>query len=415
MGVIQGFRDLVLRYGTSLRSAAAVLRWLGQATGRRDLSPHVTTGRAWLMRPGLAALTRPLPRADDWAWLVDHSIQLGRCRCLVVLGLRLARWPEGRPLRHEDLEPIALVPSTDWTKDAVAEALRRAAERTGPPRVILDDYGADLHGGVEIFRAAHPETVEVYDVTHRAARLLKALLKADARWTAYATALGRARFALQQTELACLMPPSQRSKARFMNVGKQVAWGARTLGLVDDPAPLKALGIEAGRAPGKLGWLADYREALAEWSGYQAMIDATLGLVRRRGLYPGVGFDLAAALPPASGGRAGALREDLIGFVRGEASKARHGERLPGTTEVLESCFGKLKSLEDSQAVGGFTGLALVIGAMVSHWTAARVSEALEQCPGKRVLAWYREHFGRSVQSQRRLVYGALGRARIPA
>ena len=107
---------------------------------------------------------------------------------------------------------------------------------------------------------------------------------------------------MQQTELACLAPPSQRSKARFMNVGKLVGWGAETLALVDDPARLEPLGLTAARVREKLGWLEGYRTALAEWSGYQAVIDGALDFVRRRGLYPGAGYDLAAALPVASGG-----------------------------------------------------------------------------------------------------------------
>src|SRR4029077_11994086 len=123
------------------------------------------------------------------------------------------------------------------------------------------------------------------------------------------------------------------------------------------------------RVHAKLGWLAENRESLGEWADYQEMIDGAVEFVRCRGLYLGAGFDLAAALPVRPGG-AGELREELIDFVRGESLKARLGERLPGTTEILESCFGKLKTLEDGQSKSGFTGLVLSLGAMVSKWTA---------------------------------------------
>ena len=303
VGVVLGFLALVLGCGASLRCAAGVLGWLGSVTGREDLSPHGSTGRLWLLRLGLAALPRPKVVADDWVWMIDHSIQIGTCKCLVILGIRLSELPEGRPLGHRDMEPIALVPMTGSTKQTVAVCLEEAVARTGVPRVILDDHGADLHGGVEIFRAAHPETIEMYDIKHKAACLLKARLEGDERWKSYATGLGQAKFAVQQTELACLVPPSQRSKARFMNLGELVDWGVETLALVDDPARLEPLGISAERVRAKLGWLADYREALAEWSAYQEVIDGALDFVRRRGLYPGAGFDLAAALPAATGRR----------------------------------------------------------------------------------------------------------------
>jgi hypothetical protein len=411
--VVLGFLALVLRCGASLRCAAAVLAWLGSVTGRDDLSPHGSTGRLWLMRLGLAALTRPKAVAEDWAWLIDHSVQIGTCKCLVILGIRLSELPEGRALGHRDLEPIALVPMAGSTKQAVAACLEEAADRTGAPRAILDDHGADLHGGVEIFRAAHPGTVEVYDITHRAACLLKARLEGDERWGSYNTALGQAKVRVQQTELACLVPPSQRSKARFMNVGKLVDWGVETLALVDDPARLESLGITAARLRERLGWLEGYRAALGEWSGYQAVIDGALDFVRRRGLYIGAGFDLAAALPAAPGS-AGELREQLIHFVRCESLKARVGERLPGTTEVLESCLGKLKALEDGQSKSGFTGLVLSLGAMVSDWTAASVREAPERCRVRDVLDWCRRRLGQSVQSQRRQAYGPLNGATNP-
>jgi hypothetical protein len=413
VGVVQWFVALVLDGGASLRCAAAALGLIGTASDRDDLAPDRSTGRLWLLRLGLAALLRPKVIADDWAWMIDHSIQIGPCRCLVILGIRLGDLPEGRALGHRDLEPIALVPMARSTKQAVAACLEEAAGRTGAPRAILDDHGADLHGGVEIFRAAHPGTVEVYDITHEAACLLKARLEADERWKSYSTELGQAKFQVQQTELAGPVPPSQRSQARFMNVGKLVDWGAGTLRLIDDPARLGPLGIDAGRLREKLGWLEGYRAALGEWSAYQGVIDGTLDFVRRRGLYAGAEIDLAAAVPERSG-PAGELRAELIDFVREEGLKARPWERLPGTTEVLESCFGKLKALEDGQSKSGFTGLVLSRGAMVSDWTAESIGAALERCRVRDVLAWCRATLGRSVQSQRQQAYGRLAGATEP-
>jgi len=299
------------------------------------------------------------------------------------------------------MEPIALVPMMSSTKQTVAVCLENAVPQTGVPRAILDDHGADLHGGVEIFCEVHPETGEFYDIKHKAACLLKARLEKDPRWKAYASQLGQTKFAVQQTVLACLTPPSQRSKARFMNLDVLVDWGIRTLALVDDPSGVERLGISAEQIRAKLGWLEEYRAALAEWSAYMAVIEETLDFVRCRGLTASAGRELDARLPAVSGS-AGELRELLLGFVTDESSKVRQGERLPGTTEVLESCFGKLKALEDGQSKSGFTGLVLSLGAIVSKWTVESISEALEKCRVRDVLDWCRKNLGPSVQSQRR-------------
>ena len=362
-----------------------MLGLFGPIPGQEGDAPHGSTGRLWLMRIGLAALLEPKVIAEDWVWMADHSIQIGRCKCLVILGIRLSVLPVGRPLKLEDMEPIGLVPMIDSTGPAVAECLEEAVARTGVPQAILHDHGTDLHAGVEIFRRRHPETIELYDITHKAACLLKARLEGDQRWKRYTGKLGTTRGAIQQTELAGLTPPSPRTKARFMNLKEVVGWGRKTLALVDDPARLERLGISAERVREKLGWLEESREALGEWSADQEVIEATPNFVRHRGLSLGVGSELRAVLPAASG-RADELRERLIEFVTAESSKAAVGDRLPGTTEVLESCFGKLKALEGDQSRSGFTGLVLSLGAMVSRRTAESVTEALERCRVKEVL-----------------------------
>lgn len=39
--------------------------------------PSWYTGRLWLMRLAYYKLNRPKTKADDWVWIVDHSVQMG--------------------------------------------------------------------------------------------------------------------------------------------------------------------------------------------------------------------------------------------------------------------------------------------------------------------------------------------------
>jgi len=407
--VVAAYLTLVLRCAASLRCAARVLELFGPTVGHGD-APHWSTGRLWLLRVGLAALRLSKVIADDWVWMIDHSIQIGTTKCLVILGVRLCDLPAGRPLTHEDMELIALEPMNGSTKGAVATCLKETVARTGAPRAIVDDHGADLCGGVEIFRHDYPEVSELYDIKHKAACLLKARLEGDARWKEFASLLGQTKFQIQQTELAFLVPPSQRSKSRFMNIGVLVQWARVAMVALDDPSRLKPLGVEEDRVRAKLGWLTGFCEEIADWSACQAVVDATLDFVRREGLYIGAGLDLAARLPAVSGG-AGELREALIDFVTRQSSQARIGERLPGTTEVLESCFGRLKAIEDGQSKSGFTGLVLSLGAMVGKLDSATLGTMLERVGVREVIDWCRKKLGISVQSRRRQVYGIAARA----
>ena len=94
-----------------------------------------------------------------------------------------------------------------------------------------------------------------------------------------------------------------------------------------------------------------------------------------------------------------------MAFVTAEAAKAKDGERLVGSSEVSESIFGKWKRLEGEQARSGLTGLVLLLGALVSHTSAAVIRQALESVPTKTVLTWCREKLGKTVQATRRTLF----------
>ncbi len=389
--------SLVLDAPTSLRGAGAVLLLL------LNVERHWTTIRLWMMRIGLAALTRPLDAADDWVWLIDHSVQIGRCKCLVILGIRLCDYPWGRALTFVDVVPVAVVPMESSTKETVNMALEDATQRTGAPRIIVNDHGGDVHGGVMLFQKRHSETVEVYDVKHKAACLLRARLEGDDLWKSFCSKVGQCKFALQQTELAPLTPPSQRSKARFMNLDTLVEWGTKTSALLENPAGLPET-MSTARLEDKLGWLREFREPLAEWSECLGVIDQTLELTRTDGIRAETADILRRQVLTSTPG-AGKLATQLIDFVAEQSSVASLNERLPASTEVLESCFGKLKYLEHEQSKSGFTGLVLTVGAMVGQLTAETVANALERCRVKDVLYWCHKMLGPTIQSQRKLAY----------
>ena len=108
--VIADFLLFVLKAATSFRGASACLNVIKQRLGL-ERAPAPNTGESWLLRIGLHELTRPKEQADDWAWLADHSVQIGPHKCLLIAGVRLSAWQrERRPLEHQDLSILAVQP-----------------------------------------------------------------------------------------------------------------------------------------------------------------------------------------------------------------------------------------------------------------------------------------------------------------
>jgi hypothetical protein len=400
---VEFFCRLVLTARTSLQGAGRVMQVVSELFSLPLESPHATTGRMWLLRIGYHKLHRPKRLADDWVWLVDHIVQIGVEKCFIIAGIRLCDLPAaGTPLRLEDLEPIGLIPVAKSNQTVVHAQLEENASKTGVPRAILGDHGSDLLGGVNRFCAVHPETNSLYDIAHKGARLLKSRLERDPRWSEFCTQVGQTKFQTQQTELAFLVPPRQRSKARYMNLGPLLNWAQRTLAVLETAPPEVLKYCTASRLEEKFGWLHAYGEALTQWEEYQALIDVSVEWIRGYGYSLGVADRLARRLRPLVQSESGEdLYDDLVSFVEAESKVARPGERLPGSTEILESSFGKLKSLEGDQQHGGFTTLLLSYAALLGETTKELIGRAMEMTPTKLVKRWCKQHLGPTVRAKR--------------
>jgi hypothetical protein len=398
---------LVLDAGVSLRGVPRVLMVLADALGLPVGAPHWTTIRLWLMRLGHAELTLPLRQADDWAWLADHSVQIGNTKCLAIVGIRLRDLPtQGECLEHHDLHLIALVPSASWTKQDVDRVFEEAAQRTGVPRVIVNDHGGDLHGGTQLFRERHPQTAEIYDAKHKAACLLKQRLEKEPRWQEFQSKVGSTRCAVQQTELAFLTPPAPKLKARYMNLQAQLEWAEGVLAILRDPPGEVQKWTTPERLQAKFGWLTAFAEPLTEWSEWQTLVNLTVEFVDRQGVYRGMGRMLRQQMPRKFAHVSSRkLAKELIRFVVQQARQTKPGERFPGSTEVLESCFGKLKQLQKQQARGGFTSLVISFGSLLAETTTQVVNAALQHSSTQKVLAWCKHHLGTTVFAQRKIAF----------
>ena len=217
LGQIAGALSLMLDCRGSLRGAALATGLINRLLGGEQEVPSPTSVRSWLLRIGLHQLQRPLEKAGDWVWIVDHTVQIGELKCLIIVGFRLGVWQqqEDRTLAYEDVELIGLWPVRTSTGEIVDEQLESAIARTGLPWLIISDDGRDLHRGLALFQGRHGEVVWIYDIKHKTASLLKRELEDDPVWTAFATRANQMKRQVHQTELAFCNSPQQRGKARI--------------------------------------------------------------------------------------------------------------------------------------------------------------------------------------------------------
>lgn len=410
-GAIGCYLQLVLDAACSLRGASAALGLLRDFSPEFPRRPAASTGQTWLLQVGLYELQRAKEAADDWVWIVDHSVQLGTLKCLLIVGCRLSVWRAAdRPLTLRDLSVLALEPVEKSTGALVAQQLAATTAQTGiVPRAVLSDQGSDLKNGIARYQAEHPETAATLDIAHQTANQMKRELVADERWSSFLVAAGQAKQRLAMTPLAHLVPPTLRSKARYMNLEELVAWGTQTLRYLDDPHAVAGRELDRQLLHDKLGWLHAYRDALAEWGAAMRVVADTLVYVRRVGYHAQAADELGCCLLPAAAPLAQRVALRLLEFVAGQSAAARPGEHLLGSSECLESLIGKGKRLEGQHRRSGFTKMLLGMAAAVVTPTYEYLTAALTQTKTQDVLDWCRARLGPSLAAQRHQAYHPPG------
>jgi hypothetical protein len=410
VGMVSLFMNLVLSGPMSQRAAASVLRLLASCLKWGNLQlPCANSGRLWMVRVGLYALTCEKEEADDWLWMMDHTIQLGPWKCLVIVGIRLSAWRSlDRPLCHEDLSLLNLTPMKTADKKAVAEELKRTGEKMGRPVAVLSDEGAELKSGMGLYceelKPGSPKPPHLHDIKHKAAAYLKKELDQSDRWAEFVKRLSNTKVAVILTDLAFLNPPRLRNKARFMNLECIVKWGSRVLQFLKEPTNFPGNPIDLGQLECKLGWLRGFEKELRAWAELLEVINAAETYVRRHGYHRQAYGKLRRVLQPLAKRNASRrLMKRLLDFVKEQGDKLKQGQHMPGHTEVLESLLGKYKDTQARHSQGGMTASLLNIGAIVLPKNPDIVQQALSAIPVKTVNDWVRNKLGQTVASRRKL------------
>jgi hypothetical protein len=362
--------------------------------------------RNWSCRNGVAILKEATGQ-DDWIWMIDHSVQLGKMFVLVVLGIRQSELPEGRPLRRQDMSVLAVLPTSTRDKEEVSKQLTGVWQSLGMPIAVLSDAAAELHHGVASLQKAGFCGVHLDDIKHKIANLLKRRLNKDPRWKAFTAQLGKTTASIQQTELDHLLPPRKKEKARFMDLGRLIDWARMVEHELD-----RTESATHRRVVEKLGWISQFQEELQLWSEYRLLMSQALIMANAEGVFAGSSDQLAARLEDV-GVKQPLAQEfgcQIVTFYRHNESQLaklpQPSLRLPSSTEILESGFGGFKARQGDHGRGTFTSLLATFAAEFDTCTPEKIRRRFARVGSKELKAWLKQTgLTESTQSRRTAAY----------
>jgi hypothetical protein len=401
---------MVIEGAISMRAAARISGLICEFIGghRFDGLSHATV-QNYLLRVGLDQIDQARETCSDLVWIMDHMIAAGSLKCFVVLGISAEAFARlDRPLEHQDVDVLTLIPTEVSSGAVVNDQLRELAGRRGVPLAILNDCGSDLKKGVELFQQAHPETISLFDIVHLASRLVWKRLGAEERFSQYRQACCQCANRLRQSPLAHLKPPRPKTKARYMNVDPEIRWGRRALWLLDrvrsgQLTDRQQQRLDREKVEAHVGWLEEYREELNVWSQLCEIGQTSCTLVRTYGYSPATTAELKATLGTGQTPAAQELIADLTAVVEQQCQRCvGHPGRLPGSSEVIESLIGKGKRLlGTSQNNNSLTGQILSIAASTVKLSAQTLLESLRRCRLAHVQTWLLKNIGPGIHVAR--------------
>ena len=291
----------------------------------------------------------------------------------------------------------------------ICESLKQAQKRVGQVAMVCADDGPDLRGGLGMF-CAEFNVGRVFDITHKIGTLLKRFPEQDPLWQTFTAATAESKRKMQQTLAAHLAPPNQRTKCRFLNIEIVVRWGSDIIMALKNPNhPDKKL-LEA-----YCGRILQYEEFLEQLSQMTLISQKVRHHIREYGINNSTGDQIERMLEDAPAFlkfnlKACEYAGKLTDFCKEQAKVVPVGDVWIGSSEIIESLFGKLKNLEHDQSKGGFTSLILGAAACVGKVDADIIQAALRQVKTADVDAWSAKQIGPTLLSKQRRALGAWRR-----
>lgn len=431
-----------------------------------------STVRRWLLCYGYYLLTRNKIKKDGyWVLINDFSIQLGKEKCLLTLGVSLEQMRQhGFNLTHKDVEVLDVFVTTQSSKQLVKSRLDVVKERVGIPAQIVSDHGSDIKTGNELFCQEHPSVVYTYDISHKIACLLQALLENDETWNCLLKTINIVLQQVQQTELSFLRPILPRKKARYLNISIIVNWVNNILSYMDKgdyslvlsgycihpesiyqltashpekqtkqallrllkkkyvshdnildelssilPQKIKKddiqiVDLSEQRFREKFGLFEDYRELIQDLSSMLDMLHDIEKTVKHCGLSLAIVREIEQNFKDYEfkGDKSRLVYEQVLDYLKDEVSKFADPESFYlASSDIEESVFGKYK-YKLAERTGGIYSSVLILSALCSNFEIEHIKAACEKYSLEEVNDFFKEMAGKSLQAKRRLAFSNM-------
>ncbi len=370
--------------------------------------PCYTIVQDWIMRFGLYKLSKPPQQRNDWVYVLDHTIDFGKKKCFLVLGVTLEKLREKAfNIGHQDMEVLAVRIEESATAESVRRTLQQVSNQTGEPAQIVSDGGKNIKRGIADFKQdCKQEVRETYDITHQAALLIERHLANDENWNLLLKKIPETKRGVLHTCIAFLSPAKPRDKCRWLNLQTHLDWADKMLRFEKEPMPAE----QREKYDARMGWLKDFKPQLREWRTMLNMLEAAKYEIKTYGLRRDSRKRVDNALSQfrASTRRLRTLRKQILQYIEQQTDGIQKNETFLGCSDIIESVIGKYKSFSAKTPMKEVGKAVLTIPVFTSEVTQQEVKEAMEQVSTRDLKNWLEQNIGNTLFAKRKRAFNAV-------
>jgi len=356
---------------------------------------------------GLLEQVKPISQA--WLAIIDHSIDIGTKKALVVLRVSVdALATRGGAIQLQDCECIGLKVCEQVNGESIALDLDTIFTQAGKPLAIISDGDYTLRKGIRLFSKKQAVTIPaIEDIGHVMANALKSQFEKTASYKRFTTVIAQGANCLRQTDMAFLIPPKLRSKGRFQSISTLGKWGSKMLDVFAIKGRAKKGSLLARLRTALPGFLL-LKPFIERFASTTKVVSQVMEVLKNTGLnqtsYKQC-HQLVKELPQNS-----KVKKRLQAWLQKhlEFQKQLLGSELPllVSSDIIESLFGNFKHIIERSPQADMNRTTLLIPALCGNLNEISITQALNKVRHNDLNVWEKENIPYTVRKKRQAFFG---------
>jgi hypothetical protein len=379
--------------GVSFRSVSKIILVMNISFNLNLRIPSHATVLNWVKKQGIANFRdKTFYDQEKWILIIDESIQFGNKKLLAVLGVPASKQNLGRALTYKDLVPVILKASESWTASEIESEIRSCLD-VEQVLYIVSDNGNNLKSCYNQLGIKHIE-----DVGHKFSWIIKETFEKQADFETYTKLLSGLRGKLAMSKYSHIIPPNQRIVSRFMNLSPLFHWGNRILKLLDKKL-LNESEVE------KVGFVNQYRELIIQTNHLLGIINKIQKTLKNEGFSKNTSSRCLGLLEDIKDERGKKVVAMIETYFEETLQKMSDQKNIFCSSDIIESCFGKYKSIVKANKSVGITDLCLCIPCLMSEGSLDQIPKAMRNIKTKHIKDWKDKNIGETLYAKRNTLF----------